>query len=424
MEYLTMNRKEREQAKVFEQVKQGIITQIEAATRLRITDRWVREKIKRFYESGDAGLIHKSRGKQSHQKWSLQKECVLIEHLQGEWAGFGPTFAAEKLEELYGIKVSNETVRRSMIRASLWQPKQRRRKHRQRRERKSMLGMMVQVDGSSHDWFEGRAPRCTLLVFIDDATSRILWLEFAKSESEKASMRATKSYIQAHGIPGAFYTDHGAVFHVNLNNQEHDKKTQWERACGRLNIQVMHAHSPQAKGRVERCNGTLQDRLIKEMRLAGISSIEAANEYLQASDFIEQHNAKFACKPAQQGDAHADWKAYNLDDIFSVHEVRVLANDFTILYQKRIFQLHNQQKTIIRPKDALTIKISLEGKISLWIRNTKLKFNEISERPKKAIKEKTVIDRVYKPSENSKKWFNRPFSESRVKPAAPAVEAL
>ena len=132
-----------------------------------------------------------------------------------------------------------------------------------------MLGLMVQLDGSHHDWFEGRAPKSTLLVFIDDATSKILWLEFAKSESAIALMKATKNYVKRHGIPHSFYTDHGSVFHVNLNNSENDKKTQWERAIGQLGIEIIHAHIPQTKERVERCNGTMQDRLIKELRLAG-----------------------------------------------------------------------------------------------------------------------------------------------------------
>jgi len=425
MEYLTMSNKEREQAKVFEQVKQGKITQAEAAAKLRITDRWVREKIKRYCQLDDFGLVHKSRGKASPRRWNIKHEQLLIELLKGEWHDFGPTFATEKLEELHQIIVSREVVRKAMIKAGLWRAKQKKSKHRKRRERKHMLGVMVQLDGSPHDWFEGRAGKCTLLVFIDDATSKILWLEFAESESVEALMRATKNYIQAYGIPQSFYTDHGSVFHVNLNNQESDKKTQWERACGQLGIKIIHAHSPQAKGRVERCNGTLQDRLIKELRLAGISSIQAANEYLRTSNFIERHNEKFACEPAQKGDAHADWTAHNLDDIFSVYETRTLANDFTITYQKRIFQLHDQQKTYISPKDMITIKTSLDSKISLWIRKTKLEFDEIKKKPTKIAEEKKVINRTRKPSENSKRWARgRLPLESRMKPASPAAEAL
>ena len=171
MGYITMNRKELEQVQIFELIKQGKITQVEGAARLRISDRWVRTKVKRYYQFGERGLVHGNRGKSSSKRWDQQQEKLLIELLQGDWHGFGPTFAAEKLEELHSIKVSREVVRKAMIRANIWQPKQKRSRHRKRRERKPMLGLMIQVDGSPHDWFEGRAGKCTLLVFIDDATS-------------------------------------------------------------------------------------------------------------------------------------------------------------------------------------------------------------------------------------------------------------
>jgi hypothetical protein len=269
-----------------------------------------------------------------------------------------------------------------------------------------MRGMMVQCDGSPHDWFEGRAGACTLLVFIDDATSEILWLEFAPSESTHALMQATKNYIEKWGIPLTFYTDHGSVFHVNLNNQENYKKTQWERVADQLGIGVIHAHSPQAKGRVERCNLTMQDRLTKEMRLAGISSIEDANKFLRESNFIERHNAKYAVQPMQKGDAHRDHTAYNLADMFTIQETRILGQDFTITYEKRIFQLHKQQKTIIRPKDVITVKTSLTGIVSLAIRKTELSFHEIKSRPTKTIltEHKPYINIIHKPSENSRRW--------------------
>jgi len=369
MGYITMNRKEREQAKVFEQVKQRMITQVEAARKLGITDRWVRAKIKRYSSQKDLGLIHRSRGKQSNKRWNAQQEQLLIELLLGEWHGFRPTFATEKLEECHSIRVSKETVRQAMIRAGLWTPKQKRIKHRARRLRKPVFGIMIQLDGSPHDWFEGRGEWCTLLVFIDDATSTVAWLEFVESESTMALMKATENYVKKYGIPIYFYTDHGSVFHVNLNNAENEKKTQWERAVGQLGSKVIHAHSPQAKGRVERCNKTMQDRLVNELRLAGVSSIEEANNYLRTSNFIEKHNQKFAVKAEQKGDAHKSAELYNLDNIFCVKETRILANDFTIMHNKKIFQLHKQQKTIVRPKNEITVKTNLKGSISRTFEN-------------------------------------------------------
>ena len=421
-----MNTKEREQLKMFKLIEENVISQVEAAARLRCSARWVRKKFKRFLQGGDASVIHQGRGRSSPKRWSQAEEGLLIKLLQAEWRDFGPTFSAEKLESLHGIKVSREVVRRAMIRAGLWIPKKKRSVHRKRRERRPMLGMMVQLDGSPHDWFEGRAGKCTLLVFIDDATSQILWLEFAKSESTEALMRATKNYISKYGRPGSFYTDHGSVFHVNLNNQESDKKTQWERACDELKIEVIHANSPQAKGRVERCNQTMQDRLVKEMRLANISSIAAANDYLRQSGFIQSHNQRHAVATIQQGDAHASLDCYDLNRIFTIKETRNLNNDYTIVYQKRIFQLFDCQKTTIHPGDDIIVKTHLDSTITLWIRKIKLNYHMIKTRPSiKPQENKITQPKPCKPSPNSRRWVSGfyPILESRVKPAQPAVEA-
>ncbi len=422
---VTMNKMEREQLFVFRLLMDGKIKQTEAAARLNLSTRWVRKKLKRYKELGDAGLVHRGRFRQSKRRWNSDQEELSIDLLKTTWQGFGPTYAAEKLKELYGIKVSGETLRKRMSRAGLWEPKQQRSKHRARRDRSPMIGMMVQLDGSPHDWFEGRAPSCTLLVFIDDATSQILWLQFVKSESVEALMRSTKNFIERHGIPGTFYTDHGSVFHVNLNNQEGEKKTQWGLACEELGIQVIHAHSPQAKGRVERCNRTLQDRLVKEMRIANISSMEAANNFVQTRGFIKNHNRAFAVSPAQNGSAFRDHQGYDLADVFTTKEVRTLANDFTIAYNKRILQLKGQQKTCLRPKDVIIIKTSLSGAISLWMRKTELVFEEIATKPKPLTqKEPPAVRILHKPNINSRRWVaGLPPLQSRVKPASPAVKA-
>jgi hypothetical protein len=405
MEDLNMSRKEREQIKVLDNLKKGLIKQKEAALQLGITTRWVRKKFRRYVEKGDAGVIHRSKGKMSKRKWNDPEKTMAIELLASEWKGFGPTFASEKLEELKNIKVSKETLRKAMIEAKIWQGKERRVKHRKRRERRPMVGMMVQLDGSPHDWFEGRGPWCTLLVFIDDATSRILWLEFVTSENHLDVLRATKNYVTKFGRPHEFYVDFGSVFSVNTNNPERDKKTQWERAMKELLIEVIHAHSPQAKGRVERANKTLQDRLVHEMRIAGITSMEEGNRFLQSSGFIAKHNVLFPKPPAQLGDAHRPIDGYQLDNIFCLKEERVLANDFTITYNKRIFQLEARQRTIIRPKNRITVNTHLDGSIRLSIRATDLAFREIGSRPSKQLQEeKTRIDRLYKPTQNSRRW--------------------
>ena len=382
MDKLIMSRKERKQQKVFERVTQGDITQAAAAQMLNISDRWVREKLKRYRSKGDAGLTHKGRGRPSPKRWSDDEQTLTIELLKSEWRGFGPTFTAEKLKEIYGISISDETVRKMMIKEGLWRPGKRRNKHRSWRERKKMIGVLVQLDGSPHDWFEGRAPKCTLLVFIDDATSKILWLEFVESESFSCVAAATKKYFEKYGLPVSFYTDNGSVFKVNLNNYEEDRKTQFERILGDLQVDISHARSPQAKGRVERANKTLQDRLIKEMRLQGISSIEEANRYVQEGDFLVKHNAKFAVPPAIEGDAHRSIDGYDLYRVFCSQGERIVTNDFTIQYKCRIIQLEKEQPAIIRPKNRVVVCEHLDGKITIHIRKNQLSFKEIGMRKK------------------------------------------
>jgi transposase len=219
MENIIMSHKEREQLIVFSRLKFGEISQFEAAAQLKLSTRWIRNKLKRFCQSGAKGLVHKSRNKPSGKRWNESERILAIELLKNGWKGFGPTFAAEKLRELKNIKISKEALRKVMISEKLWKSKQSKSKYRKLRDRKPMLGMMVQLDGSPHDWFEGRADKCTLIVFIDDATSKILHLEFVKSESTIGLLRATKNYITKCGIPTSFYNDNGSVFKVNINNK-------------------------------------------------------------------------------------------------------------------------------------------------------------------------------------------------------------
>lgn len=380
MEHITMNRKEREQLIVFEKLKNKSITQVEAALQLGISTRWVRKKIKRYLEFEAAGLVHQSRNRISNKRWCENEKAFAIDLLRSDWHDFGPSFAVEKLKEIEDIKISKETMRQVMIKAGIWQAKKKKLKHRKRRERRLMIGLLIQLDGSPHDWFEGRGPWCTLLVFIDDATSRILWLEFAESESFKAVAGATKNYIEKHGRPVSFYVDFGSVFSVNLNNPEREKKTEFERIMAELLVKVSHATSPQAKGRVERANKTLQDRLVKEMRLANVSSMEAANQFVQKGDFIQKHNTKFAVPSAAEGNAHRSIENYNLYDIFCTQENRIVNNDFTVHYKRKLFQLNKRQAAIIRPKNYITISEHLDGKITLKIRNNQLNFKEVGMR--------------------------------------------
>jgi hypothetical protein len=386
MRKLIMSRKEMEQIKVFERLKRNEITQVLASHLLKVSTRWVRKKFKRYLAQGDKGILHLGRGKPSTRRWNEDEKARVIQLVRNEWQGFGPTFAAEKLATTHQIKISDETLRQVMIKEGLWQKKRKRSSHRMRRERKRCFGLMVQLDGSPHDWFEGRAGRCTLLVFIDDATSTIIWLEFAHGESVEAIMGAMKGYFQQYGRPHAFYVDFGSVFSVNTNNTERDKITQFERACKELDIAVIHATSPQAKGRVERCNRTLQDRLIKEMRLARISSIDAANCFAREI-FIPDHNKRFAVQPAQDGDGHRSLDGYDLNRILCIKDKRVIQNDFIVQYNGVLLQLVKHQQAVIRPKETVDVFRYFDGSLELFIRGIKLNAITIAKRPERPEKE-------------------------------------
>lgn len=246
------------------------------------------------------------------------------------------------------------------------------------------MGELVQLDGSDHDWFEGRGPRCSLLAFIDDATSKILWLEFKDNESTESLMCSTRSYLETHGKPVAFYSDRGSVYKVNLGNDNGEKQTQYGRALEELNINHIHARSPQAKGRVERLFGTLQDRLVKEMRLRGISTRKEANKFIR-EEYLARHNEKFSIKAREGADLHSTIIGYNLDNIFSLKDTRKVNHDFTISYKTRWFQLTGKQPTIVRPGNTIEVWESLGDKITLHLRGLCLNAKELTQKPPKIV---------------------------------------
>jgi hypothetical protein len=400
MENIIMSKKEVDQIGVFEKLKRKEITQIIAAKMLKISDRAVRKKMKRYLAKGAIGLVHQSRSRPSPKRWDEKEKDWAMSLWAGEFEDFGPTFAAEKLQERYGIKTNRETLRQAMIKTGIWIPKKIKPIHRKRRQRRLCFGMMIQLDGSPHDWFEGRGSKCTLLVFIDDATSRIIWLEFSESESFVGVMRATQNYFKAFGRPQSFYVDYGSVFSINTNNPERDKLSQFERAMMEMSVEVIHARSPQAKGRVERANQTLQDRLIKEMRLAGISNMDEANIFVQEL-YIKKHNELFSVQAAESIDMHRSISGFNMPEIFCKKEERILQNDFIITYNKRIFQLEKQQKTILRPKNRIMVNEHLDGRITLSVRKTVLFFSELVRRPQwSPVVKKAILPKYYKPASN------------------------
>ena len=341
-------------------IEEKKLTQTKAAKQINISDRQLRRLWKRYKKQGEEGLVSRKRGKPSNRKINTKTLNRAQKLILEKYRDFGPTLATEKLAELHKIKLSIETVRKLMIEAEIWVPrKAKKAKIHQRRPRRSCEGELVQIDGSPHDWFEGRADKCTLLVAIDDATSKLKALKFAPAETTESYYQLLKEYIEKHGRPQALYSDRHSIFRVNQKTVEGTKATQLGRALKKLDIQLICANSPQAKGRVERANGVLQDRLIKEMRLKKISSLEEANKYAQT--YIEKHNAKFSVKAASKENVHRKTAPeHSLDEILTNHETRKLSKNLTFQYANTIYQiktdkdgrsLRNAQVNIIGSKE-------------------------------------------------------------------------
>ena len=270
---------------------------------LALSARQVHRLLRAYRRGGGAAIVHKARGRPSNNRIRDDVRDRALGLVRSTYADFGPTLAAEMLAEKHGLEVSRETLRNWMVEAGLWLSRKQRRHFHQPRLRREALGELVQIDGSEHRWFEDRADPCSLLVFIDDATGRLMQLRFVPSESAFSYFEALRGYLEAHGCPVAFYCDKHSVFRVARKDAKGGQgMTQFGRALAELNIEILCANSSQAKGRVERVNRTLQDRLVKELRLAGIGGIEAGNAFLPG--FMARFNARFAVAPARPGDLH------------------------------------------------------------------------------------------------------------------------
>ncbi|WP_431295558.1 ISNCY family transposase [Rahnella sp. PAMC 25559] len=333
-----MSNKELHRLPVIQAVVEKRLRRRDAASQLDLTERQVQRLMNRLRESGAAGLTNTRRGMPGTHRIDVALRHRILTLLRENYVGFGPTLAAEKLQERHGISVSVETLRCWMTADGLWVPHAHRRPRvYQPRYRRDCLGELIQIDGSHHDWFEGRASKCCLLVYIDDATGRLMHLRFCQSESTFDYMLATRAYVDKHGKPVAFYSDKHAVFRVSQAETRRTGMTQFGRALHDLNIELICANSSQAKGSVERANLTLQDRLIKEMRLENISGIEAANAWLDV--FISDFNRRFARPATYPKDLHrpASENSSELDDIFAWQTLRTLSKSLTFQYDKMLY---------------------------------------------------------------------------------------
>src|SRR3979490_2361186 len=340
MTVILMSRSEIDRMNVLRDLAEERIRVSEAATLIGLGRRQVLRLAKAFRQRGPAALASHRRGKPSNRSYPGVLRAEVTGIIRERYADFGPALAGEKLAELHGIRLARETIRQWMMVAGLWKDRrQRMRPVHQPRHRRDYVGELIQIDGSQHWWFETPGPQCPLLVYIDDATSRLVQLQFVETESTFDYFEATRAYLERYGKPIAFYSDKHAVFRVNKNDAVGgDGMTQFGRALHALNIDIICANSSQAKGRVERANGTLQDRLVKEMRLCGIDTIAAGNAFLPA--FIDDYNARFAKAPLEDRDVHRPLAGHDdLDDAFAWKEERTVSMNLTLQYDQVLFIL-------------------------------------------------------------------------------------
>lgn len=423
---ISMTEKEAYRYEIILSLEKRDITANEAALRLGITQRHVRRLKKRIQKEGVRGGVHKLRGRKSNRAFCESEEKRIIDILKKEYSDFGPTLATEYLFSRQSIKRDVSTIRSLMIREAIWKPKKRKKspQYRAWRPRKEMLGEMEQFDGSYHNWFEGRAQEneYCLLASIDDATGRITKAVFTKNEGIRNVFCFWKASVQENGKPKSLYLDKYSTYKVNHKNavDNHELMTQFQRASEELDIRLITAHSPQAKGRVERLFKTLQDRLIKVMRLENICDIQTANQFLEEV-FIPDFNKRFSVKASRSGDARrilGKEEKEKLESIFSVRSSRVVSNDFTIRFQNVYYQLEKIQPTTVLRKDTVTVEERLDGFVYILLRKKELIFRRLPKRPEKSKERITALvpERTpVKPPKNHP-WRRQFFSKNaRVK---------
>ena len=416
MERIEMSGKEVKRLEVLCQVADGVVSQGMAAQALGLTVRQVRRLQRRYAEAGAAGLVSRRRGQPSNRRIADEIKAAILARLRECYADFGPTLAAEYLRE-DGLQVSKETLRGWMIEAGLWQAaKGRRVCLHPPRPRRPRCGELVQIDGSPHDWFEGRGPRCTLIAFIDDATSRVMQARFVPVESTQAYLSILQDYVTSHGRPAALYSDRHGIF--TKHDPEDGEPTQFQRALEALEIAGIQALTPQAKGRVERLFQTLQDRLVKALRLAGVCDMAAANAFLE--DYLATHNARFAVAPADDTDAHApyDDNAEQLARICAIHHRRKLSKDLVLSFnrQRYILQTGGQPRYALRGA-TVTVVVYPDQRIELLHGEEILPFKvfDTASAPMPPVDDKTLntrVDEVLKTrrwSEKSRPAPNHPW---------------
>ena len=378
----------------------GHVTQKTVAAILNLSERQVRRLVRDVRERGDRGVIHALRGRPSSRRIPEETRGKVLSLYQGRYPDFGPTLAVEKLIECDGIKISDETLRRWLIEAGFWKKRRKRSGFRQWRPRKECFGQMVQMDGSHHDWLEGRGEELVLMGYIDDATNRI-YGRFYDYEGTLPAMDSFRRYVEKYGLPMSVYLDRHTTYKSPRKLTEWDEVegieflSQFERALKELGVEVIHALSPQAKGRIERLFGVLQDRLVKEMRLRGIRTKEEANVFLEA--YLPRYDERFRVCPANETDAHVKLPGHvDLDRYLCIKTGRTLRKDNTIALDGRFYQIEQQGGKKV------AVEERIDGTILMFSNGTSLTYKEIIERPPKEMVLKTDARKYNRPQKPSK----------------------
>ena len=382
---LKMSVRERRRLELLSRVKEGVVTLVKASELAGISYRQMKRLWRRYREQGDSGLVHRSRGRVSNRRYDQEKKAAVLARYEERYPDFGPTLACEYLAQ-DGWELDHETLRRWLLAAGLWQSRRRRKQHRQWREQRAQRGELIQMDGSHHDWFEGRREWAVLMVMIDDATNRT-YARFYESESTHAAMDVFARYVRGRGLPQALYVDRDSIYRctrearIDEDLRGDTPETQFERAMRLLQLELILAHSPQAKGRVERRNAVFQDRLVKALRLEGISTLDAANDYLDAT-FLKELNRRFTCRAREQGDLHHNLpEGLRLNDVLGWQEPRQVQNNWTIRWRNRFFQIHRQHQALRLPGHSLFVFEKLSGEIELRHNDQRLRFTELPAAP-------------------------------------------
>lgn len=386
---ITMSKKQIDRYEIIKRLIRKEINGTETARLLCLSIRQIKRLKAKVKKHGPQGLIHAGQGRRSNNQVDEKEKLKIVALLREHYYDFGPTFAAEKLSEKHNIDRDPKTIRSIMIAEELWKPKQKRKgsSFRSWRERKASYGEMQQFDGSYEYWFEDRAPKCCLLASIDDATGIVTQAKFDQHEGVFPVFGFWKAYLERQGQPRAIYLDKFSTYKMNQKTAQnnHDTLTQFQRAADELHLDLITAHSPQAKGRIERLFETLQDRLIKELRLAGISTIEEANIFLEKV-FFPKFNRQFSVGSRNEIDLHKKLSAKEitkLESIFSRQNKRIAHNDFTISFNNQWYQLTKDQPATVQKKDVVIMEERLDGSIRVRLRGKYLNYELLPERPKK-----------------------------------------